>query len=59
MADIPIEGIEPNFIRVVPQIGAYRRMVRQVEFDVCDIAPTTYVIARAFGGSVHRPADFS
>src|SRR5689334_17822942 len=25
-------------------------MVRQVEFDVCDIAPTTYVIARAFGG---------
>jgi 4,5-dihydroxyphthalate decarboxylase len=47
---IPIEGVEPNFIRVVPQIAAYRRMVRQVEFDVCDIAPTTYVIARAFGG---------
>jgi 4,5-dihydroxyphthalate decarboxylase len=46
---IPLEGIEPNFIRVVPQIGAYRRMVRQVEFDVCDIAPTTYIIARAFG----------
>ncbi len=47
---IPIAGIEPNFIRVVPQIAAYRRMVRQAEFDVCDIAPTTYVIARAFGG---------
>ena len=46
---IPIEGIEPNFIRVVPQIAAYRRMVRQVEFDVCDIAPTTYIIALAFG----------
>jgi len=46
---IPIEGIEPNFIKVVPQIGAYRRMVRQVEFDVCDIAPTTYIIARAVG----------
>ena len=46
---IPIEGVEPNFIRVVPQIGAYRRMVRQVEFDVCDIAPTTYIIARALG----------
>ena len=46
---IPIEGVEPNFIRVVPQIGAYRRMVRQVEFDVCDIAPTTYIIARAYG----------
>lgn len=47
--DIPIEGVEPNFIRLVPQIGAYRRMVRQVEFDVCEIAPTTYIIARAFG----------
>ncbi|MBI1218583.1 MAG: ABC transporter substrate-binding protein [Rhodobacteraceae bacterium] len=47
--EIPIEGVEPNFIRVVPQIGAYRRMVRQVEFDVCDIAPTTYMIARAYG----------
>ena len=46
---IPIEGVEANFIRVVPQIGAYRRMVRQVEFDVCDIAPTTYIIARALG----------
>src|ERR1051326_7950905 len=46
---IPIEGVEPNFIKVVPQIGAYRRMVRQLEFDVCDIAPTTYIIARALG----------
>jgi len=46
---IPIEGVEPNFIRVVPQIGAYRRMVRQAEFDVCDIAPTAYIIARAHG----------
>ncbi len=24
-------------------------MVRQVEFDVCEIAPTTYVVARAYG----------
>jgi 4,5-dihydroxyphthalate decarboxylase len=47
--DIEIEGVEPNFIKVVPQIGAYRRMVRQVEFDVCEIAPTTYLIARALG----------
>ncbi len=46
---IPIEGVEPEFITVTPQIGAYRRMVRQVEFDVCEIAPTTYMIARAYG----------
>jgi len=47
--EVPIEGVEPNFIKVVPQIGAFRRMVRQVEFDVCEIAPTTYIIARAYG----------
>ncbi len=46
---IPIEGVEPEFITVLPQIAAYRRMVRQVEFDVCEIAPTTYMIARAYG----------
>lgn len=47
--EIPIEGVEANFIRVHPQIAAYRRMVRQVEFDVCEIAPTTYIIARGYG----------
>ncbi|MPZ38442.1 MAG: PhnD/SsuA/transferrin family substrate-binding protein [Rhizobiales bacterium] len=46
---IPIEGIEPQFVNVVPQIAAYRRMVREVEFDVCELAPTTYIIARAHG----------
>src|SRR6266481_4493008 len=45
----PIEGIEPNFIEVNPIIGAFRRMVRDVEFDVCEMAPTTYMIARALG----------
>jgi len=47
--EIPIEGVIANFIQVVPQIAAYRRMARQVEFDVCEIAPTTYIIARACG----------
>jgi 4,5-dihydroxyphthalate decarboxylase len=46
---IPIEGVEPQFMNVVPQIAAYRRMVRDVEFDVCELAPTTYIIARAHG----------
>jgi 4,5-dihydroxyphthalate decarboxylase len=47
--EIPIAGVEPNFIQVIPQIAAFRRMVRQVEFDVCELAPTTYIIARAYG----------
>ncbi len=46
---IPIEGVDAEIITVQPQIGAFRRMVRQVEFDVCELAPTTYIIARAYG----------
>jgi len=42
-------GVEPDFVEVVPIIGAFRRMVRDVEFDVCEMAPTTYMIARALG----------
>jgi 4,5-dihydroxyphthalate decarboxylase len=45
----PIEGVAADFINVVPQIAAYRRMVREVAFDVCELAPTTYAIARAHG----------
>ena len=45
----PIKGVTPNFIEVVPIIGAFRRMVRDAEFDVCEMAPTTYLIARARG----------
>jgi 4,5-dihydroxyphthalate decarboxylase len=46
---IPIEGVDAEFVMVHPQIGAFRRMVRDVEFDVCELAPTTYIIARANG----------
>ncbi len=46
---IPIEGVDAEIITVKPQIGAFRRMVRNVEFDVCELAPTTYIIARAYG----------
>src|SRR3954466_2582851 len=47
--DVAIEGLDPNFVEVVPIIAAFRRMVRDVEFDVCEMAPTTYLIARARG----------
>ena len=46
---VPIEGVAANFVEVVPIIAAFRRMVREVEFDVCELAPTTYLIARARG----------
>jgi 4,5-dihydroxyphthalate decarboxylase len=46
---IPIEGVDAEFVTVQPQIAAFRRMVRQLEFDVCELAPTTYLIARSYG----------
>ncbi len=46
---VPIEGVDAEFVTVKPQIGAFRRMVRDVEFDICELAPTTYIIARAYG----------
>ena len=38
---VPIRSVNANFIEVVPIIGAFRRMVRDLEFDVCEMAPTT------------------
>jgi 4,5-dihydroxyphthalate decarboxylase len=46
---VQIAGLDPEFVEVVPIIGAFRRMVRDLEFDVCEMAPTTYMIARALG----------
>src|ERR1700687_516013 len=46
---VPIKGVDANFIEVKPIVGAFRRMVRDLEFDVCELAPTTYMIARARG----------
>ncbi len=46
---IPVEGVDLDFVKVVPIIGAFRRMVRDLEFDICEMAPTTYMIARALG----------
>jgi 4,5-dihydroxyphthalate decarboxylase len=47
--DVRIDGVDPAFIEVAPIIGAFRRMVRDLEFDICEMAPTTYMIARALG----------
>ena len=47
----PLDGIAPDFVEVSPIIQAFRRMVRDVEFEVCEMAPATYMIARDAGGS--------
>ena len=45
--DIAMDGLLDQ-IKVEPQIAAYRRMVRDLAFDVCELAPTTYLCAKAF-----------
>ena len=46
---VAIDGLDAEMIEVKPIIGAFRRMVRDIEFDICEMAPTTYMIARALG----------
>src|ERR1700675_599645 len=38
-----------GFVEVNPLIDAFRRMVRGLEFDICEMAITTYICARAHG----------
>ena len=38
-----------EFIEVDPLIDAFRRMVRGLEFDICEMAITTYLCAKAHG----------
>jgi 4,5-dihydroxyphthalate decarboxylase len=40
---------EFDFVEVDPLIAAFRRMVRGNEFDICEMAITTYICAREFG----------
>src|SRR6266704_419025 len=37
------------FEEVDPLIAAFRRMVRGLEFDICEMAITTYICAKAHG----------
>ena len=42
-------AFEFEFEDVSPLIDAFRRMVRGLEFDVCEMAITTYICARSYG----------
>ena len=43
------KNFEFDFVEVNPLIDAFRRMVRGLEFDICEMAITTYICARAHG----------
>jgi 4,5-dihydroxyphthalate decarboxylase len=42
-------GFAFDFEEVDPLIAAFRRMVRGMEYDVCEMAITTYITAREYG----------
>jgi 4,5-dihydroxyphthalate decarboxylase len=46
---VAVQGATLSFVDVEPQILAFRQMVRDVTYDVCELAPTTYIIAKAYG----------
>lgn len=46
---VPVPGYAVRSVQVRPIIAAYRRMIRDLEFDVCELAPVSYLMAREAG----------
>lgn len=46
---IPVPGAECRFLSASPVYSAFPRMVRDLEFDVCELALATYLQAREAG----------
>jgi 4,5-dihydroxyphthalate decarboxylase len=47
--EVKPKTFEFDFVEVDPLIAAFRRMVRANEFDICEMAITTYICAKEFG----------
>ena len=44
---VSVPGIQFEHVEISPIIGAFRRMCRTFDFDVCEMAITTYLTAKA------------
>lgn len=42
-------GFTMDYENIEPLIAAFRRMVRATEFDICELAVTTYICAKSYG----------
>ncbi|KWX23992.1 4,5-dihydroxyphthalate decarboxylase [Mycolicibacterium wolinskyi] len=47
--EVAVDGYQVEPVEVTPIIAAYRRMIRDLEFDVCELAPTSYLMALQAG----------
>jgi len=45
---VAVPGLQLEHVEVTPIVGAFRRMVRTLEFDVSEMSMTTYLTARAY-----------
>ena len=43
-----VPGVEFEHVEISPIIGAFRRMCRTLDFDLCEMAITTYLTAKAY-----------
>jgi len=43
------DGLELQYVQVDPITSAMRRMVRNLEFDICEMALSTYLCAKSYG----------
>ena len=44
---VSVSGVQFDHVEISPIIGAFRRMCRTLDFDVCEMAITTYLTAKA------------
>ncbi len=51
LKDAVVRGgdLQLQYVQVDPIVAAMRRMVRGLEFDICEMALTTYLCAKAYG----------
>ena len=43
------DDLDCRYVRITPIFAAFARMVRQLEFDICELALATYLQAREAG----------
>jgi 4,5-dihydroxyphthalate decarboxylase len=43
------DGLELQYVQIDPITSAFRRMVRNLEFDICEMALSTYLCAKSYG----------
>ena len=49
---VKVRGVELEFVTVKKMTDAYRQMARTAPWDICEMAPTTYLAARAHGAPI-------